>query len=121
MNRYYAVLRQAGLPEHPSGTKPKKPSIAVLPFASDDKEQEIFADGMTEELTARLSRFANITVIAQNSSSRYKGKTVDIGKVSRELKAHFILQGSVRRSADDIRVTVRLLDGKDSRHVWTQT
>jgi TolB-like protein len=99
---------------------PLQPSIAVLPFQnmSGDPEQEYFADGMVEELITALSRFRLLFVIARNSSFTYKGRSVDIKQVGRELGVRYVLEGSVRRSADRVRTTAQLIDALTGAHLW---
>src|SRR5258707_6688545 len=90
------------------------PSVAVLPFVnlSGDLQQDYFSDGMTEDITTELSRFSELMVIARNSSFQYKGKSVDIRQVGRELGVRYILEGSVRRSGDRIRITAQLIEAE---------
>jgi TolB-like protein len=104
----------------PALTLPAQPSIAVLPFQnmSGDAEQEYFADGMVEEIITALSRFRSLFVIARNSSFAYKGRTVDIKQVGRELGVRYILEGSVRRAADRVRTTAQLIDTLSGVHLW---
>lgn len=99
---------------------PDKPSIAVLPFQnmSGDPEQEYFADGMVEDIITGLSRSKSLFVIARNSSFTYKGKAVDIKQVGRELGVHYILEGSVRKAANRVRITGQLIDAASDRHIW---
>jgi adenylate cyclase len=99
---------------------PDKPSIAVLPFQnmSGDPEQEYFADGMVEEITTALSRFKYLFVIARNSSFTYKGRSVDIKQVGRELGVRYVLEGSVRRAAGKVRMTGQLIDATTGAHLW---
>ena len=101
---------------------PAKPSIVVLPFdnMSDDHAQEYFSDGISEDLTTALSRFAWLFVIARNSAFTYKGKAVDVKQVGRELGVRYVLEGSVRRAGDRVRVTAQLIDAELGRHVWAQ-
>ena len=101
---------------------PTKPSIAVLPFdnMSDDHAQEYFSDGISEDLTTALSRFDWLFVIARNSAFTYKGKAVDVKRVGRELGVRYLLEGSVRRSGDRVRVNAQLIDAQTDRHVWAQ-
>ena len=103
-------------------TLPAQPSIAVLPFQnmSGDPEQEHFADGMVEELITALSRFRSLFVIARNSSFTYKGRSVDIKQVGRELGVRYVLEGSVRRSADRVRTTAQLIDALSGAHLWAE-
>jgi len=99
---------------------PDKPSIAVLPFKnmSGDPEQEYFADGVVEEIITALSRFGQLFVIARNSSFTYKGRPIDVKQVGRELGVRYVLEGSVRRSADRVRVTGQLIDAATGAHLW---
>jgi TolB-like protein/cytochrome c-type biogenesis protein CcmH/NrfG len=101
---------------------PTKPSIAVLPFdnMSDDHAQEYFSDGISEDLTTALSRFEWLFVIARNSAFTYKGKAVDVKRVGRELGVRYIVEGSVRRSNNRVRVSAQLIDAQADRHVWAQ-
>jgi adenylate cyclase len=101
---------------------PKKPSIAVLPFdnMSGDPEQGYFADGITEDIITDLSKVSGLFVIARNSSFAYKGKTPDIRKVSRELGVRYILEGSVRRATDRIRINAQMIDGTTGGHLWAE-
>ena len=96
---------------------PDKPSIAVLPFQnmSGDPEQEYFADGLVEDIINELSRFRSLFVIARNSSFAFKGKTVDVRQVSRELGVRYVLEGSVRRAATRVRVATQLIDAVTPR------
>jgi adenylate cyclase len=99
---------------------PDKPSIAVLPFTnmSGDPEQEYFADGMVEDIITSLSRLKSLFVIARNSSFTYKGKTVDIKQVGQELGVRYVLEGSMRRAGDRIRITGQLIETATGSHVW---
>jgi TolB-like protein/class 3 adenylate cyclase len=99
---------------------PDKPSIAVLPFQnmSGDPEQEYFADGMVEDIITALSRFKSLFVIARNSSFTYKGKAVDIKKVGRELGVRYVLEGSVRKAGNRVRITGQLIEAATGRHLW---
>ncbi|NRP70963.1 hypothetical protein ILFOPFJJ_01845 [Ensifer psoraleae] len=101
---------------------PAKPSIAVLPFdnMSGDPEQGYFADGITEDIITDLSKVSGLFVIARNSSFAYKGKAPDIRKVSRELGVRYILEGSVRRAADRIRINAQMIDGTTGGHLWAE-
>jgi len=103
-------------------TLPSQPSIAVLPFAnlSADPGQEFFADGLAEDILTGLSRFRDLFVISRNSTFRYKGKSVDVPTIARELGVHFVLEGSVRRAGDRIRVTAQLIDATTDHHVWAE-
>ncbi|MEE8351427.1 MAG: adenylate/guanylate cyclase domain-containing protein [Rhodospirillales bacterium] len=101
---------------------PEKPSIAVLPFVnmSDDPEQEYFADGITEDIVTELSRFQGLFVIARNSVFCYKGKTVTVSEVGRELGVHYVVEGSVRRAKNRVRVTSQLVNTETESHVWAE-
>jgi adenylate cyclase len=101
---------------------PDKPSIAVLPFQniSGDPEQEYFADGMVEEIITALSRLRWFFVIARNSTFTYKGRAVDVKEVGRELGVRYVLEGSVRKSANRIRVTAQLVEAATGNHVWAE-
>jgi adenylate cyclase len=97
-----------------------RPSVAVLPLAnmSGDPEQEFFADGLTEDILTELSRFRGLLVISRNSTFKYKGKPIDIRQVSRDLSADYVIEGSVRKTADRVRVIVQLIDGRTDQHIW---
>jgi adenylate cyclase len=99
-----------------------KPSIVVLPFAnmSGDPEQEYFSDGITEDIITDLSRFRNLLVIARNSSFAYKGKSVNIRTIARELGVEYVLEGSVRRAGPRVRITAQLIEAASSRHIWAE-
>ena len=99
---------------------PDKPSIAVLPFAnmSGDPEQEYFADGMVEEIITALSRIRWLFVIARNSSFTYKGQTVDVKQVGRELGVRYVLEGSVRKGGGRVRITAQLIEAETDTHLW---
>src|SRR5215472_6275719 len=99
---------------------PDKPSIAVLPFAnmSGDPEQEYFADGMVEEIITALSRIRWLFVIARNSSFTYKGQAIDVKQVGRELGVRYVLEGSVRKSGNRVRITAQLIDTQSGAHLW---
>jgi TolB-like protein/class 3 adenylate cyclase/predicted ATPase len=99
---------------------PEQPSLAVLPFQnlSGDPEQEYFADGMVEEIITALSRIRWLSVAARNSSFAYKGQNVDVKRVSRELGVRYVLEGSVRKSGDRVRITAQLIDAGTGAHLW---
>ena len=99
---------------------PDKPSIAVLPFQnmSGDPEQEYFADGMVEEIITALSRIRWLFVIARNSSFTYKGQAVDVKRVGRELGVRYVLEGSVRKGGDRVRITAQLIEAETGAHLW---
>ncbi len=99
---------------------PEKPSIAVLPFVnmSGDPDQEYFSDGITEEIITALSKVPRLFVIARNSSFTYKGKSVKVQEVGRELGVRYVLEGSVRRAGGRIRITAQLIDATTGHHLW---
>ena len=101
---------------------PDKPSIAVLAFdnLSGDPRQDYFSDGLSENVITELSRFTDLFVIARNSSFQYKGKNVDVRQIGRELGVRYILEGSVQRSSDQVRVTVQLINAVSGGHVWSE-
>jgi TolB-like protein/class 3 adenylate cyclase len=107
-------------PETTASPFPEKPSIAVLPFTnmSGDPEQEYFADGVVEDILTGLSRVKWFFVIARNSSFIYKGKAVDVKQVGRELGVRYVLEGSIRRAGDRIRITGQLIDAETGAHLW---
>ena len=101
---------------------PDRPSIAVLPFdnMSGDPEQEYFADGITEDVITELSRFSGLFVIARNSSFSYKGKSVDVRQIARELGVRYVLEGSIRRAGDRVRISAQLIDRESGSHIWAE-
>jgi adenylate cyclase len=101
---------------------PDKPSIAVLPFTnmSDDPEQEYFSDGITEEIISALGSVPKLFVIARNSTFTYKGKPVKVQQVSEELGVQYVLEGSVRKAGDKIRITAQLVDALTGKHLWSK-
>ncbi len=107
-------------PSKPALTLPDKPSIAVLPFAnlSSDPEQDYFTDGMVEDIITGLSRSKALFVIARHSSFTYKGKDVDIKQVGRDLGVRYVLEGSVRKSGNRVRITGQLIDATTGTHLW---
>jgi TolB-like protein len=108
------------MPEPARPSEPDKPSIAVLPFTnmSGDPEQDFFADGMAEDIITALSRCSGLFVIARNSSFLYKAKPVDIREIGRELGVAYVLEGSVRRGGNRLRITGQLIDASSGRHLW---
>jgi adenylate cyclase len=118
--RVYRV-RCDGLPG-PALSLPERPSVAVLPFQnmSGDPEQEYFADGMVDDIITGLSRIKWLFVIARNSTFAYKGRAVDVKQVGRELGVRYVLEGSVRKSADRVRITGQLIDTATGAHVWAE-
>ena len=101
---------------------PDKPSIAVMPFTNvgGDTEQAYFADGLVEEIITELSRFRRMFVIARNTSFSFRGKSVDATRVARELGVHFLLEGSVRKAGNRVRIAAQLIDGQTGLHVWAE-
>jgi adenylate cyclase len=122
LKRELDALRKAGLPETPPLPLPDKPSIAVLPFVnmSGDPEQEYLSDGITEEIITALSMTPKMFVIAGTSSFKYKGKEVDVRTVGRELGVRYVLEGSVRKSEDQLRTTAKLVDAITGNPVWAE-
>ena len=98
----------------------KGPAIAVLPFVnlSGDSKQDYFSDGLTEDILTELSRARDLRVLARNTTFQYKGKAVDVGKLGRDLKVRYVLEGSVRRAEDQLRVTAQLIDAETGSHIW---
>jgi adenylate cyclase len=118
-----ALSRSSGPPPVASEAKSApRLSIVVLPFSnlSGDPEQGYFADGITEDLTTDLSRVQNLFVIARNTAFTYKDKTVDVKQIGRELGVRYVLEGSVRRSEDQVRVNAQLVDAETSAHLWAE-
>ena len=109
-------------PDAASPPLPDKPSIAVLPFQnmSGDPEQEFFADGMAEEIITALSHYRWFFVIARNSSFTYKGRAVDVTQVAKELGVRYVLEGSVRKAGNRVRVTAQLIDATTGNHIWAE-
>src|SRR5207247_5790369 len=101
---------------------PAKPSIAVLPFTnmSGDPEQEYFSDGMTEDLITDLSKLSGVLVIARNSVFTYKGKAVEVGEVSRKLGVRYLVEGSVRKAGNRVRISAQLVDATSGGHLWAE-
>jgi len=122
IDRLGESLRKAGLPDKPPLPLPDKPSIAVLPFVnmSGDPEQEYFSDGITEEIITALSKVPDLSVIARNSSFTYKGKSALISAVGRELGVQYVLEGSVRKSGDKVRIAAQVIDAKTNKHLWAE-
>ncbi len=124
--RAYQVRLRSGeppeiaAPERPELELPDEPSIAVLPFTnmSGDPEQDYFGDGITEDIITALARIPRLFVVARHSTSVYKGQAVDIKRVGREQGVRFVLEGSVRRSGNRIRITAQLIDASTGNHRW---
>jgi adenylate cyclase len=125
---FLLVLGAGGLgrylyfPSSPALPFPDKPSLVVLPFInmSNDLEQEYFSDGFTEDLTTDLSKVSGLFVIARNSAFTYKGKAVQVGKVSQQLGVRHVLEGSVRKADSQVRITAQLIDATTGGHVWSE-
>jgi adenylate cyclase len=119
-----AFVLQPGTGTTPQAMKrlPDKPSIAVLPFEnlSGDPDQQYFADGLTEDILTALARFTQLVVIARNSTFVYKGRAVSIADVGRDLNVRYVLEGSVRRSGERVRVTAQLIEASTSAHLWAE-
>jgi adenylate cyclase len=115
-----ATAPSGAKPAPPGLELPDKPSIAVLPFQnmSGDNEQEHFADGVVEDIITALSQFHELFVIARNSSFTYKGRAVDVRQVGRDLGVRYVLEGSVRKAANRVRITSQLIDATTGRHLW---
>jgi adenylate cyclase len=124
--RVYKVLMDsklsAPLIEEPPKL-PDKPSIAVLPFnnMSGDPSQEYFSDGLTEQIISGLSKVSNLFVIARNSSFAYKGKSINVQQVGKELGVQYVLEGSVQKAGDRVRITCQLIDTTTGYHLWSET
>jgi adenylate cyclase len=105
-----------------AGSVLRKPAVAVLPLEniSGDPEQEYFADGLTEDITTALALWRSFPVIARNSAQTYKGQSSDIRKVGQELGARYVIEGSVRKAGERVRVTAQLIDAESGRHVWAE-
>ncbi len=101
---------------------PDKPSIVVLPFTnmSEDPKQDYFSDGLTEDLTSDLSQISSLFVISRNTAFTYKGKAVKLPEVSRELGVQYVVEGSVRKAGDQVRVTAQLIDATQDQHLWSE-
>jgi len=125
--RVYSVLLptkdKVELRERKESLKPDKPSIAVLPFVnmSNDPDQEYFSDGITEEIITKLSLNSMLTVIARNSTFYYKGKPIKIREVGKELGVRYVVEGSVRKAVDDIRIAAKLIDASTEKDLWAKT
>jgi len=121
-DRFIDALRKAGLPDKPPLPLPDKPSIAVLAFdnLSKDPEQAYFSDGLTEEIITALSKTPKLLVIARNSTFTYKGRPVKVQQIGRELGVKYVLEGSVRKSEDSVRITAQLVDAQTGHHLWAE-
>ena len=110
------------LPERMALPLPDKPSIAVLPFVnmSEDQKQEYVADGITEEIVTALAKIESVFVIARNSTFVYKGKPVKVQQIAEELGVRYVLEGSIRKTGDQLRITAQLIDALNGRHMWAE-
>jgi TolB-like protein/Flp pilus assembly protein TadD len=117
-----ATASMSPSPSSPAPAVAPRLSIVVLPFAnlSNDPEQQYFADGITEDLTTDLSRLADMLVISRNTAFTYQGKRIDTRQIGRELGVHYVLEGSVRRSGNQIRVNAQLIDAETDAHLWAE-
>jgi adenylate cyclase len=122
LQRILDALREAGMPEKPPGAVQEKPSIAVLPFddLSPQKDQEYFVDGLSEEILNSLCQIPDLTVIARTSSFSFKGTNKTIQEIAHELGVNHILEGSVRKAGNDLRITAQLVKGVDGSHLWSE-
>src|SRR3954471_13905165 len=127
--RYVGPAVAANVPDASAGaraasapTLPEKPSVAVLPFSnlSGDPQQEYFAEGMVDDIITGLARIKWLFVIARNSTFAYKGRAVDVKQVGRELGVRYVLEGSLRKTADRVRITAQLIDAATGAHVWAE-
>jgi TolB-like protein/class 3 adenylate cyclase/cytochrome c-type biogenesis protein CcmH/NrfG len=119
-NAPLTVLKSTAAAQKPELASSDRPSLAVLPFAnmSGDPEQEYFADGISEDIITGLSKLRWFFVIARNSSFAYKGKTADVKRAARELGVRYVLEGSVRKSGNRVRITAQLIDAATGNHIW---
>ena len=100
----------------------KPPTIAVIPFKnmSNDEEQEYFADGVSEDIISNLSSWKSFPVVSRNSSFSFKGRDAKTSEIAKELNANYIVEGSIRKSGNKVRITASLVDGKDEQQVWSK-
>jgi adenylate cyclase len=122
---YFELWRAFGSTEEEQASAlplPDRPSIAVLPFdnLSDDPEEEYFADGLTDDLITDLSKISGLFIIARNSVFAYKNQVVDLSEIARELGVRYVLEGSVRRAGERVRINAQLIDGTTGGHVWAE-
>jgi adenylate cyclase len=116
------TAKNPSAPMQPALPFPDKPSVAVLPFTnmSPEAEQEFFADGIAEDVITALSRYPSLFVIARNSSFTYKGRSIDVKQIGRELGVRYVLEGSLRKSGNRIRITAQLVEAETGKHVWAE-
>jgi TolB-like protein/DNA-binding winged helix-turn-helix (wHTH) protein len=117
-----ASIQRAEKPALPAMQLTEKPSIAVLPFTNigGDQQQEYFSDGITDELITSLSRFQDLFVVARSSSFTYKGKSVNVREVGRELGVKYVLEGGIQKSSNQVRINVRLIEAGSGEHLWAE-
>jgi adenylate cyclase len=125
--RVYRIAAERSVAVAPTSARgnlplPDKPSIAILPFTnlSGDPEQEYFSDGISEDIITALSKVSKLFVVARNSTFTYKGRAVDVKQVGREQGVQYVLEGSVRRAGDRLRITAQLIDAITGHHIWAQ-
>jgi TolB-like protein len=118
--RFADTGRQTAAPGPQSTSAPNLPSLAVLPFDNFGgvPDQEYFADGVVEDILTALSRFRSFAVVARNSSFAYKGRSIDVREVARDLNVRYVLEGSVRRAGQRLRITAQLIDALSGKHIW---
>jgi len=119
-DKMIAALRKAGLPDNPPLQQPEKASIAVLPFdnMSDDPAQDYFSDGISEDLITDLSKISDLLVISRLSSFTYKGKNIKVQQIAEELRVRYVLEGSVRKAENRLRINAQLIDASTGHHLW---
>ncbi len=117
------ILGEQASSEDAALALPKGPAIAVLPFVnlSNDPDQEYFADGITGDIITALTRFPKLSVIGRNTSFQYKGQNVDVREIGRKLGVRYVVEGSVRKANEDVRITAQLLDATTGTHLWAET
>ena len=120
--RMYKIGSRTQAPVDRASRLPDKPSIAVLPFAnmSGDADQQYFSDGITEDIITELSRSRSLFVIARNSSFQYRDKAVDVRRIARDLGVRYIVEGSVRKIGNRVRITAQLIDAVPGDHLWSE-
>ena len=120
--RAYRVARIAAVAAASPKPMTDRPSIAVLPFAnmSGDPEQQYFGDGVVEDIITELSRFRSLFVIARNSSFAFRGEAIDLGEIARRLGVQFVVEGSIRRAGNRVRITAQLIDARTGAHLWAE-
>ena len=121
-NNYFRVDIEPASEEKMAHALPDKPSIAVLPFdnMSNDPDQEYFSDGISEDIITDLSKISRLIVIARNSSFAYKGKSVNVQQIGQDLKVRYLLEGSVRKAGDQVRINAQLIDASNGQHLWAE-